>query len=75
MIRNQDIKPKVRNTALETSQDEGSVSRANLENFDQTPVEPRAGMSRDAAEDPDEVILCLSMNWYTVLEDFHPALL
>ena len=76
-IRNQDIKPKVRNTTLEASQDEGSVSGAKFKDFDQIPAEPRAGTSRDVAEDPNEAVPRVGSNRYAVfedLEDFHPAL-
>ena len=76
-IRNQDIKPKVKNTTLEASPDEKGDSGANIANSNQKSLEPRASLNRDAAEDQDEAVPRVGSNRYAVfedLEDFHPAL-
>ena len=76
-IRNQDIKPKVKNTTLEATPDEKGDSGANITNSNQKSLELRASLNRDAAEDQDEAVPRVGSNRYAVfedLEDFHPAL-
>ena len=77
-IRNQDVKPKVKNTTLEATPDEKGDFGANIANSNQNSLGPQASLNRDAAEDQDEAVPCIGLNWYVVfedLEDFHPALL
>ena len=76
-IRNQDIKPKVKNTTLEAPPDEKGDSGANIANSNQKSLEPQASLNRDMAEDQDEAVPRVGSNRYAVfedLEDFHPAL-
>ena len=76
-IKNQDIKPKVKNTTLEAPPDEKGGSGANIADSNQKSLEPRASLNRDAAEDQDEAVPRVGSNRYAVfedLEDFHPAL-
>ena len=69
-IGNSDTKPKVKNTALETTLEEGVENETKT---DQIQENPRNGQGRSAAIDTDEDTPRFGRSRYAALEDFQAA--
>ena len=69
-IGNSDIKPRVKNTALEATLEEGVENETKT---DQIQENPHNSQGRSAAVDPDEDTPCFGRSRYAALEDFQAA--